>query len=596
MTDSSPSAPLPSPHKLSADQRLAGLLVPVFALRREGDLGIGDTTAIRELADFCRDAGFRMIQVLPINETGGDNSPYNAISSVALEPALLDVSPRAIPDLRENDYHQAIGSVASYGLTEGPVNYDEVKPLKLGILGRAYASFCENAPLERQRAFARFREENRAWLRSYTFFRTLMEWNETEVYDHWPEPQRKWAVAQRWLGSLHPADRKAFEQRQQFFAYVQWIAYDQWCATRMHCLARGVHLMGDIPLGIGYYSADVYGHPEIFRLRWACGAPPEKVFEADEFTRQWGQNWGVPLFHWEQMEAYGFPWWKQRVAKACEVFAAIRIDHILGFFRVFAFPWRPELNQKVLEMSQEEILAMTGGLLPQFIPRADDTEEMRQLNAKEGTEKLRAVLEAAGDSLLIGEDLGVVPPYVRPALHDLGILGFRIPHWEVDYSNGLLFPPESFDRLSLATWATHDHPPIKCLWRDLRGLAMGDPATMERLNKKPGDRDVIDGAKWEYHRVCQQIGLEKTEPPQEFNETVHLKLLEGLFRTNSALAIVMITDLLGTEQRFNVPGSVSTSNWSNRLTRKISRLKSDPDLQSLLHKISTLIQETGRME
>ena len=190
--------------------------------------------------------------------------------------------------------------------------------------------------------------------------------------------------------------------------------------------------MGDIPFGVSYYSADVFARREQFDLDWLGGAPPEPYFKDDEFTQKWGQNWGIPLYRWNVMRTDNFEWWRQRVRGVRRIFHIFRIDHVLGFYRIYAFPWRPQRNEEFLPLSQQEMLQRTDGHAPHFTPRDDSNRQNCAANQREGEEYLRVVLEAAGATRLVGEDLGTVPPYVRPSLHSLGIAGFKIPQWEID--------------------------------------------------------------------------------------------------------------------------------------------------------------------
>ena len=132
-----------------------------------------------------------------------------------------------------------------------------------------------------------------------------------------------------------------FSTRQNFFRYVQWVADEQWRAVSRFAGERGVGLMGDIPFGVSYYSADVFSAARTFPLDWSGGAPPEPYFKDDEFTHKWGQNWGIPLYRWAGNAAHNFAWWRQRVRGVQRFFHIFRIDHVLGFYRIYAFPWRP---------------------------------------------------------------------------------------------------------------------------------------------------------------------------------------------------------------------------------------------------------------
>ena len=158
---------------------------------------------------------------------------------------------------------------------------------------------------------------------------------------------------------------------------------------------------------------------------------PEPYFKDDEFTQKWGQNWGIPLYRWDVMRSRNFDWWRQRVRGVKRIFHLFRIDHVLGFYRIYAFPWRPTRNKEFLPLDWNQMLERTGGRAPHFAPRDDSTWENCEANRREGEEYLRVVLEESAAARVVGEDLGTVPDYVRPNLRSLGIAGFKIPQWEV---------------------------------------------------------------------------------------------------------------------------------------------------------------------
>jgi 4-alpha-glucanotransferase len=565
---------------LTPDERIAGVLIPIFALRTERDQGIGDTGSLRQFIDWAADAGFALVQLLPINETGGDNSPYNAISSMALDSTTLELTPEALEDLSAEDLQAELKSVDLAALRNGPVQYAVVKPLKLRLLERAFNQFernCLQGPASgaRGKAFARFQRAQKPWLETYTLFRALMEENGgSECWDRWPKEQSTARTAKSWIKKLPPERAKSLVRRRLFHAYAQWVAYNQWEAVKRYASERGVALMGDIPLGVSYFSADYFGQPEVFELGWSGGAPPEPYFKDDPFTQKWGQNWGIPVYNWGEMRKDNFAWWRQRIGGVHDLFHVFRIDHILGFYRIYSFPWRPERNAEFLPLSADEAAARTGGKLPQFKPRSDDTWDNRQANRREGEELLRMVLEAAGDTWLIGEDLGTVPDYVRPNLTSLGIAGFKIPIWEWDHRINGLLSGDNYDRLSLATYGTHDHEPLLALWN-----------RWQQNRRQHHD---------EIHRLGEFAGIPHAERSGPFTESVHGHLLETLFRSNSWIAVCMITDLLARDERFNVPGTSANSNWSQRMHLMLETLTSDPACRELTARFRAMIEHAGR--
>jgi 4-alpha-glucanotransferase len=564
--------------ELTPEKKIAGLLAPLFALRGAHDLGIGDVGALREFVDWAAAHGFALVQLLPVNETGGDHSPYNAISSVALEPTTLELTPEAVPDLTAADFAALAPSRETEPLRAGGVQYPAVKALKSRLLERAYQRFLTGSWRShgaRARRFQKFCATESAWLEPYALFRTLMEENGgTERWDWWPAEHRSPAAAGHWMAALPAARRRAMALRLRFRKYVQWLAWDQWRAVKKHATARSVALMGDIPFGVSLYSADVWAQREWFDTGWCGGCPPERILKVDEFTYKWGQNWGIPLYRWDALRDADFAWWRQRVRKVRDVFHLFRIDHILGVFRIYGFPWRPERNAEFLPLSESEAKKLTSGALPHFVAHADDTAAHKAKNLAQGEEILRALVEESGPHRLVGEDLGLVPDYVRPCLHRLGIAGFKVPQWE-HARDGSMIPGAKYERLSLATYATHDHPPLRAMWEEWM-------AAIQRAEH--GGPDTHPGRDAAWHEVRRLARWCHFEVPRltPFSDTVHRQLLHALMASESWMAVLMLTDLLGTAQRFNIPGAVSDANWTERVAAPVAELRAPKWIRALL--------------
>jgi 4-alpha-glucanotransferase len=563
--------------ELSPDKRIAGILAPLFGLRGENDLGIGDVAVLREFIDWASETGFKLVQLLPINETGRDNSPYNAISAVAIEPTTLHLVPDSPPDLTREDFDATLADVDLAKLRHGGVKYDRVKKLKCSLLEKAFAHFSAYASGDRQLEFRGFCTDESVWLDGYAFFRALMEENgESEAWDKWPAEHQQIESARAWLDRQSSEKKKQFGERETFFRYVQWIAHEQWSAVKSYAEERNIALMGDIPFGVSYYSADVFARRNEFRLDWCGGAPPESYFKDDEFTQKWGQNWGIPLFRWNAMRERNFDWWRQRVRSVRRSFHLFRIDHVLGFYRIYAFPWRPRENRSFLPLDWNQMLERTGGRAPHFAPRDDTTPGNCEANRREGEECLRIVLEESGNSRAIGEDLGTVPDYVRPHLRSLEIAGFKIPQWE--FYHGRVTPGEEYERLSVATYATHDHKPLHKLWEE----------TFERQTS------TSEQARFELEKIARFAGLDQKTEPMDFEKEFYPVVMEALFKSESWIAIVMITDLLARKYRFNVPGTAASSNWVRRMQRTVADLRSSPTERRRMKLIRELLEKTGR--
>jgi len=560
----------------SAYSRLAGMLVPAFALRHEKDLGIGDTEAVRQAISFCAQHKLGLLQLLPINETGDDHSPYNAISSIALDPVYLTLSPEQVPGLLPETLIELFPSNVVTELQAGPVPYHRVKQLKLEALSHAYVEF-EAVDLETGTdlayEFKAFVEGNMGWLPGYTLFRTLLnEYNGNALWPEWIPEHQGLAAAETWLATS--PDRDELVRYRQFTAYVQWVAWRQWADVRAWADENRVKLVGDIPFGISRYSADVWSERTLFDLTWSGGAPPEPFFAGDEFLRRWGQNWGIPLYDWEAHRAQDFVWWRQRVAASGLIFHAFRIDHVLGFFRLYSFPWLPQENNAYAALTPEEAKKKSGGREPHFIPRADEPQANADLNCADGEALLRMIQNAAGATAVIAEDLGVVPKYVPPLLEKIGIPGFAIPQFTVDPKTREYIPKEKMPALSVATWGTHDHAPLMLWYHDLT----------RRWRGPNGHEAWLD-----LQRLMRFLGENENDPPVFLTEALHEAFLRTLLEAKSCWTIFVISDILGVDWRFNHPGTATDDNWSQRLDRPLSSYDRDaiigPKLQFLRDEI-----------
>src|ERR1035441_10515743 len=496
--------------KLSSSQSLAGILEPVFAIRIEEDLGIGDTDGVRQMIDWCHRHRLSILQTLPINEISDDNSPYNAVSSLAIEPTTIAITPGHNPDLSPAAFKELAPPELLAELRQGPVNYPAVRALKRKLLEAAFDSFLQShfiLETGRTLQFRSFLMENADWLSDYALFRVLMEENGgSPTWDRWTPEHRAPRTARTWLLSLPEKHRDGLMRKQLFFMYVQWLAFGQWQALKAYGTAQKVYLMGDIPFGVGRFSADAWANRAIFDLDWSGGAPPEKVFKVDPFTEKWGQNWGIPIYRWDELRRRDFDWWRTRVGNIQKVFHLYRIDHALGFFRIYSFPWTPDRNAEFLPLTEAQAVAKTGGRLPGFKQFPDDTPEHKGANQAQGEELLRVVLEASGETTVVAEDLGVVPEYVAPTLLKLSTPGFRIPTLFRD-PNGRYSDPKQYPRLSLVQPATHDHPPIAAAWAECwRNIDAGKDVENNR-------RELL--------RMMEISDPERVEPAREFTAQLH---------------------------------------------------------------------------
>lgn len=306
----------------------AGVAVPVFGLRSEQSFGVGEFADLKLLADWCQQAGLQLIQILPVNDTTAthtwvDSYPYAAISAFALHPLYLNL--RQVAGARHKELLPQLESERQRLNGLPVVDYEAVLRAKLNFLRQIYP--LEKEKIFKRRTYKQFFERNRHWLTPYAVFCFLRDKHGTADFNRWPEcnPYRSDEVAALAAEGSDTFDEVAFNYFVQFHLHLQLRE-----ATR-YAHDRGVVLKGDIPIGVYRNGADAWQSPELFHLDVQAGAPP------DAFAAK-GQNWSFPTYNWPRMRETSFAWWKQRFEQMAEYFDAFRIDHILGFFRIWSIP------------------------------------------------------------------------------------------------------------------------------------------------------------------------------------------------------------------------------------------------------------------
>ncbi|MCH5217807.1 MAG: 4-alpha-glucanotransferase [Muribaculaceae bacterium] len=303
----------------------AGTAIPVFSIRTEEDFGVGDFVSLRKMADWCALTGQNILQVLPVNDTmktmtWKDSYPYSANSSFALHPMYLRLEEVGVPkNPDKRKYYEDLRRELN-ALTE--IDYERVNNAKQAYLREVFAESGKDTLAGKP--FAEFVKKNEEWLFPYAAWCVLRDkfatsnpanWKEYAVYD------------QERVEALRKANREAFD----YYYFLQYHLDRQLRETRDYAHAKGIVLKGDIPIGVGRDSVDAWQKSRLFNMDCQAGAPP------DDFSVL-GQNWGFPTYNWEEMAADGFMWWRNRFGKMADFFDAYRIDHILGFFRIWQIP------------------------------------------------------------------------------------------------------------------------------------------------------------------------------------------------------------------------------------------------------------------
>jgi 4-alpha-glucanotransferase len=306
----------------------AGVAIPVFSLRSNDSAGIGEFSDIKLLADWAVNAGLKLIQILPVNDTSAtftfkDSYPYAAISAFALHPVYMNLQ-KVAGDKNASilkPYAKRIKQLN--GLAE--VDYEAVIQLKLKVLRELFEKQLGN--FINEEGFQAFYNENSHWLKPYAAFcifrdkygtSEFQKWNSNNVYD----PQE--------IDKICSPGSDQFKQI-SFWFFVQYHLHLQLQDAVAYAHSKGIAIKGDIPIGIYRYGCDAWTAPELYNMKWQAGAPP------DDFAVK-GQNWGFPTYNWTKMQENGFEWWHQRFHQMSNYFDAFRIDHILGFFRIWSIP------------------------------------------------------------------------------------------------------------------------------------------------------------------------------------------------------------------------------------------------------------------
>ena len=471
----------------------AGTVIPIFSLRSEGSFGVGDFGDLKMMVDWCAKTKQRVLQVLPINDTNmtytwQDSYPYNSISIYALHPQYTDF--RQLPALKDEALKAKFEALRQELNALPQIDYERMNNAKLEYLRALFAQEGKN--IMKSEAFKKFFEQNEAWLVPYAAFCHYRDLYGTATFSEWPDHHE---LPEKEREAMTKPTTKLYKEV-AFWYFVQFNLDQQMRAAHAHARKNRVILKGDIPIGISRDGVEAWVEPKYFNLNGQAGAPPDD-FSAD------GQNWGFPTYNWDEMLADGCSWWVRRFRKMAEYFDAYRIDHVLGFFRIWEIPV-PEKSglmgqfSPALGMSKEEIESygcpFNEGLFlvdhkrnDRWHPRiaVQYQEAYAQLNDgekycfnrlyndyfyrrnnqfwyQEAMKKLPKLTQATR-MLVCAEDLGMVPECVPWVMNELKILSLEIQSMPKD-------PTTRFGHLSrnpyrsVDTISTHDMATLRQWW------------------------------------------------------------------------------------------------------------------------------------
>lgn len=479
--------------------RSSGILLHPTSL--PGRFGVGDfgDEAYR-FVDFLAASHQSLWQVLPLGPTGYGDSPYQCYSAFAGNTLL--VSPE---QLVEEGLLTASDLAPAPAFPEEKVDYGSAIKFKNTLLRKAFERFKETTAARLRAYFEQFSRKESLWLEDYALFRALKDAQGGKAWNEWD-------------ARLAGRDPKALESTREHLRdeieaqkFYQFLFFKQWAALKSYCHERGVRLVGDIPIFVARDSADVWMHPEEFKLDEdgnpvvVAGVPPD-YFSAT------GQLWGNPIYNWDRMRADGFRWWIERVRASLRIFDAVRIDH----FRGFAASWE--------------------------IPGGDKTAERGRWVEVPGRELFTAIKKALGDLPIIAEDLGVITPDVEALRDRFGLPGMRILQFAFGGDTKNQDLPHNYIRNCVVYTGTHDNDTTVGWFNSVAGAgSTRDAEQVERERRFCLDYLNSDGAE------------------------IHWDFIRALLASVADTAIVPLQDVLGlgTEARMNLPNTTS-GNWAWR--------------------------------
>lgn len=511
--------------------RKAGVLLPLSSMRSATDWGCGDMASFKEWITYFSGEGIKIIQILPLHETAaGENCPYTALSAYAIDPVYLSIAD--VPDVKNcKEAQELIAQTQdeiNYWRGEKRVHFKYIKAAKYKVLWEAYNYFLKEEQGKnsaRYNDFLAFEKEHSAWLVPYSIFRTakdLMGWTS---WKHWDNNLKQINIP--FLKEFATSNSK----QMMFFSYIQWVLQRQLEEVRALAKEKGVLIFGDIPFGVNFDSADVWGNQRKYVLNAEVGAPQDQMAEG-------GQKWGLPAYNWPEVEGSNFMLWRNKIKRACQMYDIFRLDHLVGFFRTWVF-----------EDEQEK-------------GHFDITDEAAQ--KARGSKFLEAVIESAEGKLPVGEDLGVIPDFVREYMKEISLPGYRVLRWEKD--NEVYREPKEYPVASLCTTSTHDTETLKEWWEALED--------------------------WQRANFWEMVSAKKTDGKVPFDAEVHKTILKRVMDSASCLVIIPVQDIIATTDRINVPGTISKSNWTYRLDYETAEFNSK--YLNEMRVFKELITESGR--
>jgi 4-alpha-glucanotransferase len=575
-------------------KKRAGVLVPLFSVYSKNSFGVGDLSDLKLVIDWAQDTNHSIVQLLPMNEMGGLLCPYDSLSSFALEPVYISLLDADLP--KDKSFKRQIESLRkNIPASKTYLNY-AVRGDKLRIM-REIFMHCD---LEENPDFAKFRQDNAYWLGDFSLFKALKDNFNGAAWFDWPDEYRN--RDQKTLGEF----RRQHSADITFQEWMQWQLFKQFKDAKEYAHSKKLFLKGDLPILVSRDSADVWVHPEFFKLEFAAGAPPDMYCAK-------GQRWGMPTYNWEKIKSDGYKYLKEKLRYAQNFYDILRVDHVVGLFRIWSIPYSDSTQNQ--------------GLNGFFDPR----DEWRWKG--QGRELLE-VMQQSSSMFLCAEDLGVIPPACTETLKDLKIPGNDVQRWVKDWNVRHDFlAPQDYRKFSVAMLSTHDTTNWPAWWENEAGTVdealfirkcsdqrnigydyvknqLFDPVLSrhgrlrwrqevnsvdELLTRLSCGRhfsadelrdfiELYENSFQEKDKLWKALGL-KGQMRENCTSALLQAILYMSFQTSSLFVINTIFDLLFLgdtlkgdpyQYRINTPGTVSDKNWSLLLPLSVEELKKSP--------------------
>jgi 4-alpha-glucanotransferase len=416
--------------KITGTHRRAGVLLPLFSVYSKNSLGIGDLHDLELVIDWAVLSGNSIIQLLPMNDLGSIFCPYDSTSSFALEPMYISIFKLA--SAKNKAIEAQIKKIKSLFPTgEKHVDY-KIKKEKMRLLRLIY----DLEGIGDMELFNKFKEENSYWILDFALFKVLKEKHEQRPWYEWEDRYR--GHNKQELENFYRENKNEID----FQIWAQWQLFRQFKEIKAYAKEKKLLIKGDLPILVSRDSADVWAHPEFFKLDFAAGAPPDMYCAK-------GQRWGMPTYNWERITSDSYIYLKEKLNYAQNFYDILRIDHVVGLFRIWSIPYHEPLENQ--------------GLNGFFDPHEE------RIWGEHGRNILSVMLNNT-HMLLCAEDLGVIPKVCTDTLREFGIPGNDVQRWVKDWKTRHDFlKPQEYRALSVAMLSTHDTTNWPAWWENEAG-------------------------------------------------------------------------------------------------------------------------------